>query len=128
MGLLRDLQAVGQLEAALRLCEAAHVAEGRLLGSTNGAAGAPAVVVEESAQVHFVLSRHQLLLARRMLQKLAVPPRRWKRQQPPELLTAREVRITGREARPSTPTAGAIRRAGERWLAPDGSGVGVEEL
>jgi len=79
----------------------------------------------------FELSRAQMVAVRRMLQKLAVAPRRWKKPKLPELRAAREVRISGREMR----LAASVRDEGEGGAGrrPGGEGgrgaaVGVEDF
>ncbi|KAL1507444.1 hypothetical protein AB1Y20_008282 [Prymnesium parvum] len=110
VALLRDLQTTGHMMAALRMCEGAHTSDGF-------------VPIDSQSTPVVTLSRYQLLVARRTLRKLAVPPRRWKKPQLPEMRTAKEVRMA---AKAVVTSSGPYRRAG--WVAPGGTLVSVEEL
>jgi Fanconi-associated nuclease 1 len=158
MQLVRDLNSDGSKLAALRLCEAAHATDGRLRAADcvemTGPMPPPAAPAAdataesryespyesryESHDDHFELSRDtfelsraQMVAVRRMLQKLAVAPRRWKKPKLPELRAAREVRISGREMRLAASVrdeveGGAGRRTG--WEGGRGGAVGVEDF
>ena len=126
--LAATLSTLGQPTEALRLCEAAHRAEGgrvspsdlssgspRAIGpGDGGGAGGRDVVGGQGSEDVLVLSSAQLLTMGRLHTKLAVPPRRWKKPKLPTLEAAPEERIR------------CLRGAEGGWRGDDGAALSVE--
>ncbi|EOD04508.1 hypothetical protein EMIHUDRAFT_220977 [Emiliania huxleyi CCMP1516] len=122
---VKDLDRAGQQERACRLCEAAHTSHLDANGHLSSASVASLLESSGggSSTEALKLGAVQLMAVRRVLKKLAVPPRRWKRPALPSLAAPREVHLRGDEVLDG---GDAGRRLG--WRAADGSiARGVEE-
>ena len=102
--------------------EAAPSADGVGLATASTASVGAAVSVGGDT---FMLSAPQLLGIRRVLLRLAVPPRRWKRPTVLPLRQAREIWVEAHAVKSEGHAGASDRRVG--WLAPHGTVVGVEE-